>query len=429
MKKISLFGFTLVLMLFVFACSGGAEAPKAEKKAQPETKAVEKEPAEKLVGKAMPPAILEKSDVGISDDEIVIGQWGALTGPAALWGAVARGTKAYFEMINAEGGIHGRKLKLLIRDDSYQPPKTKAAVMELVEKIGVFAFVGGLGTGTGMAVMDYLADKKIPWIGPGSGSSKWTETTNRYRFAIYPTYQAEAKGLVRYLSEKGGVERIAFFYQNDDFGKESLMAAKAELKKQGKTLAAEVSVEMSDTDLSSHVLKLKQSKPDAVILWLMPKHAAITMKTAAKLNFKPKWASTSSLSDAPLMHHITGGLWDGVIFTSIMELPDSEKPVVKKYRESYDKYGLVENPNEKWGIFFMAGYMFAEPFVEALRIAGRDLDREKLVDALHKLNNWNEGITHNVTYTPTDHQGQKSVFISKCENGKAIALTEWMEIK
>jgi ABC-type branched-subunit amino acid transport system substrate-binding protein len=367
--------------------------------------------------------------VGVTKDTITVGQWGPLTGPAALWGAVARGTAAYFEMINEAGGIHGRKLKLLIRDDSYQAPKTKTAVMELVEKENVFAFVGGVGTGPGMAVKDYLLDKKVPWIGPASGSSKWSEEGNRYLFSLYPQYDVEAKALVRYLIGTAKKNRIAFLYQNDDFGQEGLEAAKAELKAKGLKLAAEVSVEMTDADLKSHILKLKQAKPQAVIMFVMPKHGAIALGTAAKMKFKPLWASASVLSDAPLMHKITKGLWDGVVFTSILELPDSDHPKVKEYKAAYEKYGLKANAKEQWGVFFMAGFLFAEPFVEAVKRAGPELDREKLVKALESLNKWDDGVGHNITFGPEERQGQKAVFIAKCEKGKAVKLTDWIEVE
>jgi len=395
--------------------------PKEEAEAPAEEPAKPAEPEQ--------PAKADAAKTGVTDDTILVGQWSPQTGPAALWGAVARGTAAYFEMINAEGGIHGRKLKLLIRDDSYQAPKTKAAVMELAEKEGVFAFVGGVGTGPGMAVKDYLKEKKIPWIGPASGSSKWTGEFNRYLFSLYPTYTDEAKGLVRYLLETAKKGKIAMLYQNDDYGKEGLDAAKAELKKHGKELLAEVSVEMTDADLKSHVLKLKQAKPQAVILFVLPKHAAIAVGTAAKLKFKPLWVSTSTLSDAPLMHKITKGLWDGVVFDTFLELPDSDHPRVKKYREAYEKYGLKANPKEQWGLFFMAGFVFAEPFVEAVKRAGPDLDREKLVEALESLDKWDDGIGHNITFGPERRQGQKAVFLATCKQGKAVKLTDWIEIE
>lgn len=366
---------------------------------------------------------------GVTDEFILIGQWGPQTGPAALWGAVARGTQAYFEMINAQGGIHGRKLKLLIRDDAYQPPRTKAAVMELVEKKGVFAFVGGVGTGPGMAVKDYLAEKKIPWIGPASGSSNWAKKPGRYLFSLYPTYEIEATILTRHLLDQAGVERIAFLYQNDDYGKEGLFAARAELEKRGLSLVSEISIEVSDQDLNSHVLKLKTAKPDAVIMWVLPKHGAITLTAAAKLNFHPLWASTSALADAPLMHRISKGLWEGVIFNSFGELPDSDHPLMLKYRHAYETYGLKNNPSEEWGTFFLGGILFAEPLVEAIKRAGPDLDREKLVDALETLDHWNGGTGHDITFGPGQRQGQRSIFICRCVDGKAVRITDWITME
>jgi ABC-type branched-subunit amino acid transport system substrate-binding protein len=370
--------------------------------------------------KETPKSAVDITKTGVTDDTILVGTWGPLTGPASPYGAIPRGIHAYFEMINAEGGIHGRKLKVLIRDDAYQPARTKAAVMELVEKEGVFAFVAGVGTSPCMAVKDYLAEKKIPWIGPASGSSNWARTPNRYRFATYPTFRNEAKILIRYLLDHAKKEKIAFIYQNDDYGKEGLETAKAELEKHGKQLVAAVSVEIADVDLNSHVLKLKQADPDVVILWLVSKHAAITMNTSAKLNFKPLWLASSPLSDASMMYSITKGLWEGVIFSSIMELPDSDHPRIKKYREVYEKYGLKAYPNEEWGTFFLTGIQFAEPFVEALKRIGPDLDREKLIEALETLENWDDGIAASATISPSPRPSGRARSRYSCASAKTV---------
>jgi len=270
---------------------------------------------------------------GVTDTEIRIGQWGPQTGPAALWGAVARGSGLFFKIINEEGGIHGRKITYFLRDDAYQPPKTKAIAKELVDDKQVFAFACGVGTATGMAVRDYLEKNKVPWVGPAACSVHWCYPPEKapYLFGTYPLYCDEASLLVNYAIEKLGKKRIAFFYQNDDYGKVGLIGAQIALEKRGMKLVASVSAEPLDTDLSSHCMKLKAAKPDVVIMWVLPKHGAIMLGTAAKLGFKPLWMTTSTLSDYQLMYKITKGLFNGVIFATFGELLDSKNPLMVKY--------------------------------------------------------------------------------------------------
>lgn len=367
----------------------------------------------------VPVAMAER---GVTDTEIRIGQWGPQTGPAALWGAVARGTGCYFEMINAEGGIHGRKINYFLRDDGYMPPRTKAIAKELVEDKQVFAFAAGVGTAPGMAVKKYLHGNKVPWVSPSTGSTHWAFPPTEYLFALYPLYIDEAAILVNYAVKTLGKKRIAFFYQNDDYGKEGLAGAEYAAEKLGIKLVAAVSVEPLDTDLSSHCMKLKEANPDVVLLWLLPKHGAIILGTAAKMGFKPTWMSTSTLSDTPIMFKITKGLFKDVILTSFGEVPDSPSPLMKKYQEAHKKFA----PNERWGIFFYAGFLFAEPMVEAFKRCGRDLTADNFVKAMESLKDF-QGIGPKITYGPKQRQGGRSVFIAKCgDGGKLIPISDWM---
>ncbi len=359
---------------------------------------------------------------GVTDTEIRIGQWGPQTGPAALWGAIPRGTGCYFDMINAEGGIHGRKIKYFQRDDGYMPPKTKAIVKELLENKKVFAFASGVGTSTGMAVKKYLNKKKVPWVGPASGSTHWAYPPTKYLFAVYPLYIDEASILVNYAVKKLGKKRIAFFYQNDDFGKEGLVGAEYALEKLGMKLAASVSVEVMDSDLSSHCMKLKAAKPDCVLMWLLPKQGAIILGTAAKMGFKPQWMSASVLSDASIMYKISKGLFKDVILPSFGDLPDSPNPLMKKYKAAHDKFA----PKDRWGIFFYAGFLFVEPMVEGLKRCGRDLTADNFVKAMDSIKDF-QGIGPKVSYGPNKRQGTRSLFLAKCvEGGKLVRLSDWM---
>jgi branched-chain amino acid transport system substrate-binding protein len=359
---------------------------------------------------------------GVTDTEIRIGQWGPQTGPAALWGAIARGTGCYFDMINAEGGINGRKIKYFLRDDGYMPPRTKAIVKELVEDKEVFAFAAGVGTATGMAVKKYLHAKKVPWVGPAAGSTHWCYPPAKYLWGTYPPYCDEAAILVNYAVKTLGKKRIAFFYQNDDYGKVGLYGAELALEKLGMKLVAKVPVEPLDTDLSSHCMKLKIAKADCVLSWVLPKHGAIILITAAKMGFKPQWMTTSTLSDIDIMYKISKGLYKDVIFVTFAELPNSQHPLMQKYKKAQKKFA----PKDRWGIFFYAGFGFIEPMVEAMKRCGRDLTVDNFVKAMDSIKDF-QGIGPKLTFGPDKKQGSRSVFLGKClEGGKMERISGWM---
>jgi len=379
-------------------------------------------------------AFAVNAEEGVTDTEIHIGQWGPQTGPAAPWGSVARGTDAYFKMINAEGGIHGRKLIHHMFDDSYNPAKTKAGVKELQEGIGMFAWVSGVGTACGLSVVDYLMQRKIPWVGPSAGSLHWINPPREYLFAVYPLYYIEAKALTRYAAEKLGKKRIAIAYQNDDYGKNGVKGVAEVLEKLGMELVAKVPVEKADMDMKPHVMQLKKAKADAVLLWVTPTHAVRIVGTSRAMQFTPQWLSTSTCSDFPLMYKISKGLWEGVIAATFGELPDADCPLLQKYKK--DAYGKFAAKNERWGLFFYAGILFSEPLVEGIKRCGKDLTRERLVREMEKIKDF-KGIGGRISYAPFDpaqgyecRQGQKEVFLVKClKNGRYEKLTDWMEIR
>jgi len=367
----------------------------------------------------IPVALAER---GVTDTEIRIGQWGPQTGPAALWGAVARGSGLLFKIINEEGGIHGRKIKYYLRDDAYMPAKTVAIAKELVEEKKVFAFASGVGTATGMALKKYIHKHKVPWVGPAAGSPYWAYPPSKYLFGVYPLYCDEASILVNYAVKKLGKKRLAVFYQNDDYGKVGLIGAQMALEKLGMKLVEAVSVEVLDTDLSSHCMKLKASKADCVLMWPNPKHGAIIMMQAAKMGFKPQWMATSTLSDIPIMYKITKGLFEDVIYVTFGELPGSKHPLMKKYYESHKEY----TPKERWGIFYYAGILFVEPMVEGLKRCGRNLTADNFVKAMETVKDF-QGIGPKISFGPNKRQGSRSFFLAKCvKGGNTVALSDWM---
>jgi ABC-type branched-subunit amino acid transport system substrate-binding protein len=370
------------------------------------------------------------AEEGVTDTTIRIGQWGPQTGPAAPWGAVARGTGVLFQMINDEGGIAGRKIEYSMFDDGYNPAKTKAGVKELQEGKGMFAWASGVGTACGLAVKDYLMEKKIPWVGPAAGSLNWITPPQKYLFAVYPLYYTEAQVLVRYAVKTMGKKKVAIAYQNDDYGKNGVQGAEKELAKHGLKLVAQVPVEQADTDMKPLVMEFKKVDADIVLLWVTPTHAVRIVGTAQAMQFKPQWMSTSTCSDFPLMQNISKGLWTDVVVAFFGDVPESTAPLMLKYKKAFDKFAAKD---ERWGVFFYAGIGFVEPMVEGLKRCGKDLTRERFVKEMEGIKNF-KGIFGRIDYSafePSDvysRQGQKEVFLAQClADGKSKILTDWME--
>ncbi len=360
---------------------------------------------------------------GVTDDTIVIGTWSPLTGPAALWGAVGRGARTYFDMINEEGGIHGRKIEFILKDDAFQPSRTVAAVREMVERDRVFAVVAGVGTASTRAVLDYLTEHEVVMVSPATGATFWAYPTRKYVFAQYTPYLDEAAVLVDYAVNELGKTKIAVIYQNDDFGGSGLVGARLALEKYGLSIVEAVSVEVPDTDLNSHAVRLREAGADAGIMWLTPRHATIIVGAIGRLGYEPQWLVSSVLSDTELLYDLTEGGWAGVIFAAIGQLANSDHPLTTKYREAAARLAPDERPSE----FLFAGFRYSEPLVEGLRRAGRDLTTESLIEALETLDGW-EGSGPPITYGPDQRQGTRAMFLARTvEGGTAVKLTDWIE--
>lgn len=359
---------------------------------------------------------------GFDEKEIRIGQWGPQTGPAAPWGAVARGTKLYFDMINEEGGIHGRTIRYFIRDDQYNPSQTMAAVRDLVDRQGIFAVVGGVGTACGVAVQDYLKQRQIIWVGVTSGAREFHD--NPWLWNIWPAYFDEGSLLAKYAVEKKGLKKIAVIYQNDDWGLDTLEGVKARLQKHKIDLLAAIPVEPVERDLSSQIARLKATGAEAVIAVLAPTQAAISLRTAVSVGFRPQWLFSYNLSDYALMNHITDGLWgrEGVITGAFTENPFSDHPLVKKYREAAARL----TPQERWGLNYMGGFVVAEPFVVALKNVGRNLSKEAVVKALDSTTNFKGVGPGPITWRQGNHLPPKQIQIWQCgPKGEVIVLQSW----
>lgn len=349
---------------------------------------------------------------GVTDTEIVIGSWGPLTGPAALWGNVIKGADAYFSMLNDEGGVNGRQIRYIMKDDAYDPSQTVPAVRELVQREEVFAVTAGIGTAPGMAVMDFLQENGVPWFCPMTGASAMTHPPKENIYSVFPLYYDEARVMATMAIDDLGSEKIGIIYQNDDFGKSGLVGVQSILNERGLEFAAALPVEPTDSDLSSHVARLKESGAETVFLWILPRQAAITLGSSSVIDYKPNWFASLVLSDIALMHNITKGAWEGVYFSyaSPVLFSNTENETVARYKAAYEK----KYPEDRWNNFAYTGMLLMEPMGEALKRSGQELTREGLLETFSQMNDFTNSVGLPISFSGEQHLGTNSIYVMRC---------------
>jgi len=361
-----------------------------------------------------------KNAQGVTDTEILIGNWQTLSGPSANLGTTTiKGVEAYFKYINDQGGVNGRKLKLVNYDDEYQPSKTVSVVKKLIEEDKVFALSSVGCTSCTIAALPHVIESGIPLVGITSGADNFVNPVIPNVFGLITNYRIEGKIFARFAVEQLNGERIAIFYQNDDFGKSGYSAALEELEKYNISPVAEVPYNATDVDFSSPALKIKEANPDVILSFSIPKQTAAVKMELAKLGVNVPFVVAGVAGSDNNMFSLAGDAWTNIYSSNWMKLYDNNEKVQKyvsfmqEHYPDVDPYGLAAYG---WGI--------SEVLVEGIRRAGDDLSWENFIRQLETLKDWDGGISLNVTYTPDSHYGTTSLIMIKDENGKLVQASD-----
>jgi len=229
----------------------------------------------------------KRYDTGATDTEIKIGNIMPYSGPASAYGVIGKTEEAYFRMINAQGGINGRKINFVSYDDAYSPPKAVEQARKLVESDEVLLVFNSLGTPSNSAIQKYLNAKRVPQLFVASGATKWNDPKDfPWTMGWQPGYQSEARIYAKYLIKAKPGARIAVLYQNDDFGKDYLKGLKDGLGARASMLIAEESYETAEPTIDSHIVKLKATGADVFISITTPKFAAQAIKKIAEIDWR-----------------------------------------------------------------------------------------------------------------------------------------------
>jgi branched-chain amino acid transport system substrate-binding protein len=323
-----------------------------------------------------------KYDPGASDTEIKIGNIMPYSGPASAYGVIGKTEDAYFRMINAEGGIRGRKIRFITYDDAYSPPKAVEQARKLVESDEVLLIFNSLGTASSSAIQKYMNAKKAPQLFVASGASKWNDPKEfPWTMGWQPSYQEEARVYARYLIKEKPDAKVAVLYQNDDFGKDYLKGLKDGLGAKASMIVIEDSYETSEPTIDNHIIKLKAAGADTFLSITTPKFAAQAIKKIAEIGWTPlQILSNVSASVGGVMQPAgfenSQGILSAAYAKDGADPQWDDDPGMKKFLAFLQKYYPEANKLDGSVVF---GYGAAQTLVKVLEMCGDDLTRANVM--------------------------------------------------
>jgi branched-chain amino acid transport system substrate-binding protein len=325
----------------------------------------------------------KKYDPGASDKEIVLGNINPYSGPASAYGAIGKAIGAYFDKVNAEGGVNGRKIKYISLDDGYNPAKTVEQARKLVEQDEVLLVFQPLGTPPNSAIHKYMNDKKVPHLFVATGATKWGDPKNfPWTMGFQPNYQSESKIYVQHILETMPNAKIAILYQNDDYGKDYLKGFEDGLGDKAKSMiVSKVTYEVTDPTVDSQIVTLKGSGADVFFNITTPKFAAQSIKKMAEIGWKPVHY-LNSVSSGVGSTLTPAGLDNSVGIITAGYIKDPTDPQFQKGKEWDDylawmkKYNAAADMKDNLNTY---GYTVAQLMTHVLQKAGDNLTRDNIM--------------------------------------------------
>jgi branched-chain amino acid transport system substrate-binding protein len=325
----------------------------------------------------------KKYDTGATDTEIKIGNIMPYSGPASSYGVIGRTETAYFNKINAEGGINGRKINFISYDDGYSPPKTVEQARRLVESDEVLLIFNSLGTPPNSAIQKYMNTKKVPQLFVATGATKWNDPKEfPWTMGWQPSYQSETQIYAKYILTNVPNAKIAVLYQNDDYGKDYLKGLKDGLgAKAASMIVAEQSYETTQPTIDSEIVKLKSSGADVFVNITIPKFAAQAIKKSAEIEWKPlHFLNSVSSSIGATIKPAGFDAAQNIISSAYIKDPTDpqwkDDPGMKAFNGFLDKYYPDANRNDAFVVY---GYTVAQSMVHVLKQCGDNLTRENVM--------------------------------------------------
>jgi branched-chain amino acid transport system substrate-binding protein len=361
---------------------------------------------------------------GVSKGEIVIGSMQDFSGPIVAFSKQLKlGMDMRVDEVNAQGGINGRKLKLVVEDHGYDPKKAVLATQKLVQKDKIFAMVGTIGTPTALPSMPILFDKNIPHLFPLTAAREMYEPLHKLKYSFAATYFDQMRAGVKHLVKMKGSKKVCTLYQDDDFGAEVMRGAEAGLKEIKMELAEKTTYKRGATDFSSQVAKMKDAGCDLVVLGTIIRETLGAIGTARKLGWGVEFVG-SSASYTELIPKLGGPAMNGFYSTNTVNVPyldDASKNVrdwANRYKEKYK-----EDP----AVFSVYGYQVIDLFIQIAEKTGSNLTTDNFINTLEKFSSPRDMFgADSMSFSKTKHLGSNRSRLSQIINGKWTPITDYI---
>lgn len=357
---------------------------------------------------------------GVYEDRIVFGQSAALEGPAAALGrGMQEGLLAAFHEVNAQGGVHGRRLELVTYDDGYEPDRAIANVHRLMEDDRVFAIIGEVGTPTSSAVQPITTERGVPFLGPFTGAAFLRDPALTNVVNVRASYDQEAEAWIEHLTSDLSHDRIAILYQDDSFGRAGLQAVQRALEGRGLALVAEGTYMRNTTAVKRAVLAIRKAEPQAVVIVGAYQPSAEFIRISRILGLDPLFVNISFVGSKALANEL-GDDGEGVIVTQVVPLPDDTSvPLVADYVRALKEFDPVLHP----GFVSLEGYIVGRLVIEALEELGPEVSRMGLLDTIRSVGSFDLGGVV-LTFGPGDNQGMDDVFFTVIQSDGSFRIVE-----
>jgi len=365
----------------------------------------------------------ESETHGVTDSEIRIGSSCALSGHASFLGTnTIRGAESYIKELNEEGGIFGRKIRLIVYDDRYDPPRCVFNTQKLINDDRIFALFCYVGTPTSVEILPIVKEARIPLVGLLTGADALRRPFSKYIFNIRASYYQEIAAMVKHIVEDRKLSRFALFYQYDAYGLDGLAGAELALKKYGLEPVAHGSYIRGTMDVEDALKSIMASHAEVVIMVGTYDPSTKFIKMARAKGFNPIFYNVSFVGGNELARKL-GPDGEGVIVTQVVPSPEARALLseVDKYCRLLEKYYPEDQPT----FVGLEGFINAVVLSKALERAGRDITREKFIRALEGMKDLSLGIGLGLNFGPEDHQGFDAVYFTQIRDGKLELVTAW----